>query len=120
MVVMSTECPICGKFPTGADYRRGRHVCPPMYYCQFDRQRGNGDEPERIFADDASTAAEKFVEQYDKRNVEFTEEATVYATALDGTAYKVTINGELVRIYRSNREEEIPRTIEPEEEEEEL
>lgn len=105
-----TPCPTCRQYPSVADVRRGHHVCPPFFLCQFDWQREDGDEPKHIYADDADGAAERFVEQSDEDNVTLTENSTVIVLdPVKRKAYKIIVDGEIVRIYRTfNDAEEIP------------
>jgi len=115
-----TACPTCHQYPSVADFRRGYHVCPPFFLCQFDWQRNGGDEPKHIYADDADGAAERFVEQYDQDDATLTENSTVIVLdPVNHKAYKIIVDGEIVRTYRTfNDAEEIP--YEEEEEEQEL
>lgn len=103
MSLQFTPCPRCHQYPSLADHRNGNHICPPLFYCQFDWQRDEGDEPTEIHAVDAEAAAEKFVEQYDINNVNFTEEAHVIIESVaEQKSYKALVVGEIVRTYSTH------------------
>ena len=123
MSLQFAPCPHCKQYPSISDHRNGHHTCPPIFYCQFDWQRAEGEEPTEIHAVDAEAAAEKFVEQYDINGVSFTEESHVIIKSVaEQKSYLALVVGEIVRTYSTHHRDivEIAEDTTGEEVEDEL
>ncbi len=111
MSIKFEECPNCKQYPSVGDYMRGGHSCAPLFHCQFDWQKEEGDEPARVFADNERDAAKKFVERWDVDDSCLTETAIVIVTnTIERKSFQIEVSGEVLRSYSAMRSgvEEVP------------
>lgn len=111
MGVEFNKCSNCEQYPSVGDYIRGFHKCPPSFFCQFDWQESEGDDPlsASIFADNERYAAEKFVENWDAKECELTESAIVIVTStIERKRFRIEVSGEIVRSYGALHTKELP------------